>query len=240
MTTKTASPISDIANKVRKLLALANNNANEHERQVAMDAAQKLLDEHNLSMFDCQGEAETISHVEQQRHTDIKLHPFVRNILSAACRLYNTTFYMSSQGTTGNLKHPVLIGTPENIEVTLNVAAWLMDSVTNESKRLFSRQVDRNSFKIGASEVIRSRVIEMLKKPIEQPKNSNRTSLMVVRNALQTANDAYLKKHVPNLTQSRSRATVNSSSGYYAGREYGSNVSLNRQVTGSSTKRISG
>ena len=44
-----------IIERIKKLLALSGNNSNEYEREVAMQAAQELLEKHNLEMTDIEG-----------------------------------------------------------------------------------------------------------------------------------------------------------------------------------------
>jgi hypothetical protein len=227
---------NSIANRVRKLFALANGNANEHERLVAIEAAQRLLDEHNLTMFDVQGEADTVSKVDHKAHTEIKLRPWVRIVMHAACKLYNTTFFMKRNA--GETYHPVVIGTPENITVTLDVATWLIQCITNESKAALSNQTERNSFKLGAAQRLFERVEELMTKPAEPSSGATTTQLTVVRNALHVANTSYLQQLVPNRQQFRSRPTYRSSYGYSAGREFGNSMALNKQVKDKSNKRL--
>ncbi len=230
------SETNSIANRIRKLIALATNNANEHERLVAMEAAQKLLDEHNLSMFDVQGEAERTNNVDHQSLRKIKLQPWVRIVMHAVCKLYNTTFFMRKHA--GESYHPVVVGTPENIAVTLDVATWLIDSITKESKIIFSKQTERNSFKIGAAQRLIERVEELLTTPAETSSGTTSTQVMVVRNALQVANKEYLQQLLPNAQKFRSRPLYRSNIGYSAGREYGDSMPLDKQIPGTANKRL--
>lgn len=217
-----------VANRIRKLIALATGNANEHERLVAMEAAQKLLDEHNLTMFDVQGEVDRASNVDHKALREIKLQPWVRIVMHSVCKLYNTTFFMRKHA--GESYHPVVIGTPENIAVTLDIATWLITSITKESKVSFKMQKERNSFKLGAAQRMFERVEELMTKPAETTGGTTSTQLTVVRNALQVANQEYLKQLIPNARTNRTRPLYSSNTGYSAGREYGNSMPLNRQI----------
>ncbi|MBS1952589.1 MAG: DUF2786 domain-containing protein [Cyanobacteria bacterium SZAS-4] len=219
---------SSVANRIRKLIALATGNANEHERLVAMEAAQKLLDEHNLSMFDIEGEVHRASDVDHKALREIKLQPWVRIIMHCVCKLYNTTFFMRKHA--GESYHPVVIGTPENIEVTLDIATWLITSITKESKITFKMQKERNSFKLGAAQRLFERVEELLTKPAETTSGAKSTQLSVVRNALQVANQEYLQQLLPNARTNRTRPLYSSNAGYSAGREFGNSMSLDKQI----------
>lgn len=219
---------NSVANKIRKLIALATGNANEHERMVAMEAAQKLLDEHNLSMFDVQGEVERASNVDHKAHREIKLQPWVRIVMHSVCKLYNTTFFMRKHA--GEFYHPVVIGTPENIAVTLDIATWLISSITKESKVIFKNQKERNSFKLGAAQRLFERVEELLTKPTETTGGTISTQLTLVRDALHVANQQYLHQLLPNARTNRTRPLYSSNTGYSAGREFGNSMSLDRQI----------
>ncbi len=219
---------NSVANRIRKLIALATGNANEHERLVAMEAAQKLLDEHNLSMFDVQGEVDVASNVDHQALREIKLQPWVRIIMHSVCKLYNTTFFMRKHA--GESYHPVVIGTPENIAVTLDMATWLIASITKESKVVFEKQKERNSFKLGAAQSLFERVEVLLTKSAETTSGASSTQLTVVRNALKVANQEYLQQLLPNARTNRTRPLYSSNTGYSAGREFGNSMSLDKQI----------
>jgi hypothetical protein len=90
---KTNEPVVD---KIRKLLALADGNANcnEHERDVAMRFAMDLLAKHNLTVAQVQGASLDI-HIEEIE-ANFRLDPWIRYVLSAACKLYYTQYYISS------------------------------------------------------------------------------------------------------------------------------------------------
>src|ERR1700729_63455 len=93
-TTKTA-PDTSVIDKIKKLLALADGNQNEHEREVAMQFAMDLLAKHNLTLSQVECDISKLSTIAVDG--DFRLEPWVRLILQAACKLYYTEFYISER-----------------------------------------------------------------------------------------------------------------------------------------------
>ncbi len=118
-----------IIQKVRKLLALADGNKNEHEREVAMKLAMELVSKHNLSMTKVRGQSEQ-NKVCAIEHSFPKTR-WIEHIIDAACALYYTDSYISIR------KTHMFVGTPENIVVSIDVAAWLIASIRYESNKLY-------------------------------------------------------------------------------------------------------
>ena len=73
-----------IIERIKKLFALGSNNPNENEAKSAMRMARKLLDKHNLSMYDLKQEDEVGIKLE-----DYKNVPWVRIVYDSISRLYD-------------------------------------------------------------------------------------------------------------------------------------------------------
>lgn len=214
-----------VAEKIRKLLALAEGNQNEHERNVAMQFAMDLLAKHNLTLVGIKNTACQIK-VEEVA-VDMRLEPWVRVLLSAACKLYYTDYYITSDWDFFNdrpIKYPVFVGTAENINVTIDMAAWLLDSVRLESNRVYRESYERRSFRLGAAHRIRQRAFEMMETEKQANGSSTGTSLMVIRNKLERANEEY--KNKLNLRPSRTRRSYIDKDAYESGKAYGQRVGL--------------
>lgn len=144
---------SNISQRIRKLLALADGNQNEHERDAAMKLALELLAKHNLDLSVVTDASKELSVVEHEAW--LKLEPWIRAILQAACKLYYTRFYMRPifRGYYHDRKewHPTFVGTEENISVTMELASWLINSIRLESNYLFTEPYERRSFRLGAA-----------------------------------------------------------------------------------------
>jgi hypothetical protein len=228
---------NSIVQKIRKLLALAdsNKNSHEHEREVAMQAALDLLAKHNLSMTQVENTALDIR--PEEIHLDIKLDPWIRDILSAACRLYYTDYYMTgTRNWQGRVeRHPVFVGTAENIAVTIDVATWLINSIREESNRLYKDAYERRSFRVGAADRILRRSLEIRTTERQGAATTTGTNLMVLRNQFEQANQKHLStKHFKTF---KPRAIYLDEGAFADGESFGDQVGLSRQVDGG-MKRI--
>lgn len=236
------APDESVIEKIRKLLALAdgNRNQNEHEREVAMQFAMDLLAKHNLSMAHV-SETEFIADINvEEVRGDFKLDPWIRVVLSAACKLYYTDFYISvhrkhyrdyyGEVRARNERTAVFVGTAENIAVTIDVATWLIGSIRKESNRIYKDEFERRSFRLGAAHRVIERAFEMmeLEKRSSAAAAGTGTSLMVLRNQLEKAN----QKHMAKLDLAmgrRTRTTWLDMAAYTDGEAYGDQVRLNQQ-----------
>jgi hypothetical protein len=234
--TANQSADKSIVEKIRKLLALADSskNSHEHEREVAMQAAMDLLAKHNLSMTQVENIALDIR--PEEIHLNIKLDPWIRDILSAACKLYYTDYYMTgNRNWQGRVeRHPVFVGTTENIAVTIDMATWLINSIRLESNRLYKDPYERRSFRVGAADRILRRALE-IRASERQNATTTGTNLMVLRNQFEQANQKHLStKHFQTF---KPRAVYLDESAFADGESFGDQVGLSRQVDGG-MKRI--
>lgn len=231
------SAIESITIKIQKLLALADGNANEHEREMAMKFAMELLAKHNLSLSEVQ--SSTFDVEIQEIFVQLRLDPWVRFILTAACKLYYTDFMMRPVYKNYNRKeyHPVFIGTEENIKVTIEMASWLMNSVRIESNWLFDEAYERRSFRLGASHKIFERAQTLIQEEkaqsascgdvdVDGNRNTAGTSLMVIRNKLEKANADYVAKKSSGTFKSRGSSAAPEA--YDMGQAYGDSVNLGK------------
>jgi len=218
-----------IVEKVRKLLALADGNQNENERKVAMQFAMDLLAKHNLDMVQVTDEKLEIK--IEEIAADFKLDPWIRTVLQAACELYYTEFFISSSWDwllDKQIRFPVFVGTAENIAVTVDMAAWLINSIRKESNLAFKDNFNRRSFRLGAASRVLRRTREMKAAEEVAASSSGGSSLMVLRNQLELANEQYLESL--NLQKFASRRSYLNKTAYDVGVEYGDQLRLNQSA----------
>lgn len=219
-----------VIQKVKKLLALADGNKNEHEREVAMRFAMDLLSKHNLSVAQVQAQLESPEISVCSVEGAFRLERWVKTILDAVCTLYYTDYYITVR------KTAMFVGTAENIAVSINVAEWLIDSVRKESNRRFKDNFQRKSFRLGASWKVLTRAIDLVVEEefAERERtgtSGSGTSLAVVRNQLERANEEFLSQL--NLRQTKIRRVYIDQKSFDSGSNYGESVALGRQ-----TKRL--
>ncbi len=213
--------------KIRKLLALADGNQNENEREVAMQFAMDLLAKHNLTISQVEG-------IEFDRQVgeyagNIRLERWTKHVVSAACTLYYTDFFISDRYDWKGSRRtiPVFVGTEENVTVTMEVAAWLVNSIRAQSNLAFKDPHDRRSFRQGAAR----RILERAEAMVEAEKRqgiSTGTSLMVVRNSLESANQKYIDKL--DLRYTAPRVSYVEREAYAQGLDFGDQVGLERRT----------
>ena len=217
-----------ISQRIRKLLALADGNQNEHERDSAMKLAMDLLSKHNLDLSTVAATSNNIDVTEVA--VFLKLEPWIRSVLHAACKLYYTKFYMRPlyRGYYNDRKewHPTFVGTEENINVTIEVAGWLMNSIRQESNWLFTEQYERRSFRLGAAHKLLERACSLIDAETKNCAQASSTSLMVLRNDLEKANDKHMARK--NLGTFQNRGSYYDGDAYGMGESYGNTVNLGR------------
>lgn len=226
--TASSSPTNTIAQKIRKLLALADGNKNENERNSAMKLALELLSKHNLEMSHVADISEDVDVIEYEAF--LKLDPWIRTIMHAACTLYYTRFIMRPVygGYYSDRKewHPTFVGTAENIDCTMEIASWLVDSIRKESNWLFREAYERRSFRVGAADRILQRATELIAEEKQVCGSTPSNSLMVLRNQLESANQKHMDKK--KLGTFQSRGSYHDRTAYGLGQSYGNNVNLGK------------
>ncbi|MBI5171329.1 MAG: DUF2786 domain-containing protein [Candidatus Melainabacteria bacterium] len=221
-----------VAQKIRKLLALSEGNANEHEREVAMQFALELLNKHNLEMADVQGCLPASEVIEFE--SEIRVEKWVHSVLSSVCMLYNTNYYKTVRKTAR------FVGIAENVAVSIDVARWLVASIRKESNRLYADSYMRRSFRAGAAMRIFMRACELVEteeahdqeRTRKESNPSRCTSLAVMNKNFQEDNEKFMSKL--DLRQTRSRTTYVDGASFDSGSAFAGGVPLGRQ-----TKRIS-
>ncbi|MBU6454800.1 MAG: DUF2786 domain-containing protein [Cyanobacteria bacterium REEB67] len=221
-----------IAQKIIKLLALAEGNKNEHERATAMKLALDLLAKHNLDL-----DALSDNTADPNLTTvsvNLRPEPWIRSILFAVCKLYYTRYYIRtyySQTSYTKKQEPIFVGTEANINVSIEMSGFLIRSIRQESNQLFATPYERRSFRLGAAEAIYMRACAMVAAEKAEAANTplsgqGRNSLIILRNKLEKANDDYM--HGLNLGRFKSRGTYYDGGAYGMGESYGQSVDLGR------------
>lgn len=215
--------------KIKKLLALAEGNANDHEREVAMQFAMDLLAKHNLTLSEIQDI--DLDNQTNEYPINLRMEKWITCLLQGVCTLYYTRFYEEvTRDWYGRRKSfPVLVGTRENVDVTIEVMSWLMNSIRLESNYLYRDPYERRSFRLGAAEKVWDRAEEIIEKEKNNTAHSGTGNLMVLRNKLESANERYMDKL--NLTQVKRRASYIDPDAYSKGTDFGNEIGLDRRST---------
>jgi len=142
-----------ILNKIKKLFALGSNNSNEHEAESAMKMARKLLDKHNLSVYDLKEKDDVGMKIEDNPNM-----PWVRIIYQSIAQLYDVKYIINKQ------EKPAqhwLIGTESNRVTASIVIDFVILEVKNRCVGLGASY--RNAAAHGVSAQVQSIIVERMK-----------------------------------------------------------------------------
>ena len=181
-----------ILDRIRKLFALAGNNPNVHEAESAMKSAKRLLDKHNLSMFD----------VAEKNEVGIKIEdnvnmPWIRTLYQAICLLYDCKYVLDK--TSKPTKH-LIIGTESNRVTASIVIEHLRTAIYNEGYGQGA------GFRNAASQGVWKNVSEIIKKRKEDKSEAVPGTGLVLADISKICmkdNDDWIAKMMGNLSSGR-------------------------------------
>jgi len=250
-----------IAERIRKLLALASNNPSEAEATIALERASALMAEHNLTMAQVDAHGTGDERVEEKHNGAYRQQTWARNIWGSVCDLnFCLYFYVSSQRSRGRwlpekqcyappreVDEHKIIGTRSNVETTKAMVDYLITTIERLARESgLIGQRDLHAFKLGCARRLSVRLDLLRHKRAEEKKPPSASStLPVLRDvyaAHQAANeDTYAKIHGERPRFAAGSALGTSSLGAYErGQRAGSKVSLNTQVGSGRTLALPG
>jgi hypothetical protein len=117
-----------IVAKVRKLLAMAEGNANEHEAAVAATKAQELLEAYNLDMTII-GKATNTFAPRQNQYREGGLYKWQRNLWYAVANLNFCRYWYLKGNTAGSVYQHQVLGSHVNVVGTEVMAQYLEQTI---------------------------------------------------------------------------------------------------------------
>ena len=234
-----------VLDKIRKMLTLAENSeATAGERENAMRMVHRLLAKHNIDM------AEARAHGSKSEDRGILSavyfgRPWARQVSKAIADLFFCE-YLYYPATKGKDTRHCFVGLESNTVTASELSRFLVESIMQEGKRKQREQRAGNiyyrSFATGAAATIRRRVDEMIAKsskegitePTDAPGTSTGTALVLAslyRTEVE-ANKAVIEQAFKKLRSGRNGSSDFDYNGSRDGVEYGSKVSLTRQIEG--------
>ncbi len=228
-----------VLKKVAALLARgdASQNDNEHEREIAMRQAQKLMDEYNISVLEASVGQLGDAARGQEGVWITSANRWKRMVYNCIGRLYGVTVYNDGDSMT------YLVGSEANREVTLSMGEYVIDSIEREAKTHSSKgRKFVNSFKKGAMSGVSMTVSVMIREREKQPESQGKGLVLASFYDQEMANNnQWLADELNIILQNRkSRATTSSYEGMSAGREHGRGISLNSQISSGGGQKLLG
>jgi hypothetical protein len=125
-----------LVRRIRKLLGLSRGDANEHESAAAAAKVHELLAEHNLSMAQIHqdtGSSDTTKRVKTS-HDRSAMYQFQQDLMRSIaktnfCLYFFETTQAESFGKMRKVKRHVLLGSALNMNVSMMLYDYLMDTM---------------------------------------------------------------------------------------------------------------
>ena len=230
---------SKVLKKIAALLARgdAEQNDNEHEREISMRHAQKLMDEYNISVLEASVGQLGDTAREQDGIWIPNASKWKRMVYGALGRLYGVTAYNDGD----NMIY--LVGTEANREVTTSMGEYVIDSIEREAKTHSSKgRKFVGSFKKGAMSGVSASISVLVRERETQPEGEGKGLVLASFYTQEmTRNDQWLADTLNiHLRSSRVKGSASSKEGLQAGHEHGSSISLNNQIASGAGQKLLG
>jgi hypothetical protein len=249
-----------IVDRIKKLLALADNNPSEAEAAIALERASALMAEHNLTMAQVEAHGGGEQRIEASHDGAYRSQTWARSIWGSVARLNFCmySYWHSNRGDVGWYQKPgggiergpprkvdehSVIGTRANVESTKAMVDYLIGAIerlADESEFWLAR--DLHAFKLGCARRLQVRLHLLREKRAKAKRPSVPTTLPVLADvyaAHEKANEElYAKIYGHGSGGSGSYLSTSRHSAYESGQKAGSKINLNAQVGRAGTKAL--
>jgi hypothetical protein len=234
-----------LIDKIKKLLALSKS-SNEHEAALALEKAQALLAEHNLSMDTVMETASPneskVGEIKTQKRYPSR--PWLRMLAGAVAHLYFCkAFFRSEKRGSHKYDRHYFVGTKANS----TVAALMFEYLAATIQRIELEHADRiypddkkrhsafrNAFRLACvdrlSERIAQRIEDSKRGKAQSSVGSNLPALANMYTNLQRQNQKYLDETLGRLNIVTVKGRARSNDGTVYGRKAGDEISLDQQI----------
>ena len=239
-----------VLNRIQKLLKMSTENgASENEAMLAADKAQKLLQEHNLSIADIKddSQAEPIDSEDTEVDRDL-WKGYIRN---ATAKLYFCTTYTTMKLDTHYKRVKVItfVGRKSNRMVATEMCKYFINTIDRLAAEEF-REVPgsrasinkmAHAFKQGAASKLSSRLNDRYNEIVpEYIPQGNPDGLPVLYKNEQMAITKWLEQKGINLRSASSRMSIRDRVAYSRGSEKGDGIGINTQINARTKSRMLG
>lgn len=229
-----------ILDKVKKLLAVANNEAaTEGERDNALRMAHNMLAKHNLAMADLD------EHNKLEGRDEMLLETFQMkwccHVAHNVAKLFFCSYY-SGQKINATKGTHYFVGKESNAVTAMLMTEYIIKSILKECRTRWGHNLapESRSFSLGASAKIAERVRHMLAN-VDTMEGVNAANALIIHDLYRTeadANEAFIKSRGVLLVTKKTKQSSVNSAAYNSGKEFGNGISLNGQVANKSNLRL--
>jgi hypothetical protein len=229
-----------ILDRVRKLLALANDDAaTEGERDNALRMAHNTLMKYELSMEDVDQHQREKEDPRGRFDTEGWNLVWCRQVRGAVARMFFCRYVIGGKINATRGKH-IWIGRASATTTAAYMSDWVIKSLLKEADSRYKHRLtpEGRAFCVGAADKLGERVADILKASQQQVKEAG--SALVVADLARTENEANQNWLNENLRTKKSNITSRrrvDSDAYHGGREFGGSINLNKQVATTATPR---
>jgi len=237
-----------ILNRIQKLLKMSTENgASENEAMLAADKAQKLLQEHNLSIADIKDDSQAEPMDSEDVEVDRDLWKgYIRN---ATAKLYFCTTYTTMKLDTHYKRVKVItfVGRKSNRMVATEMCKYFINTVDRLAAEEF-KEVPGNraainrmahAFKQGAASKLSARLRERYEEIApEYIPQGNPDGLPVLYKNEQKAITTWLEQKGIRLRSAKSRMSIRDRVAYSRGSEKGDGIGINTQINARTKSRM--
>ncbi len=221
--------MGDVREKIRKLLALGEGKANEHEAARAMELASELMMRHGIERDELKGD--DAPRVIEGHRFNVD-YPWYRFLVNAACKLYGTeAIYWRG----GDVLRCNFVGRSENIDAAQDTLAFLILQVEALYKAMLPKGMTkaeradfRKTFKLACASRVYSRAWQIVEDQVSKATKGTAIAIIDHRVQLQNEASAFINRNGP--LPEMKQVTVKEGRGTIAGRSAGDAVDLNRSV----------
>lgn len=218
---------TDKIEKIKKLLAKADTsrNSSEEEAEVAMKMAMDMMNSADISMSDVQAssmddEFGELGHSWLNGGEAKQYFIWKKILIQNLAYFFDCAVINCAEGRKSKLD---LIGRESNRITCEMFYNWLHDRTIKEAKEKYGSQAaKRNSYCLGVAQGIANKIKQI--KPKEENAKVNGWGIVPIDEVNKLMCELY-----PRLTHGKLKTTMSDGSAYAAGREVGSNTSLNHQ-----------
>jgi len=217
---------NNILERLRHLFAMAEHEtSNEHEAAVALEKAQKLLLEHNLSRASIgTGETAKASGIGQVEVMEPNGYPWRKHLLHAIAKNNLCSVVVSDYAKTIHL-----FGNQDNVRSVLEMYYWIAEQLirlSGPAHKAYKREGGHEATRTFNTGFFRGAIVTLntrLRKPLEEFTQGVGSALVLVNtNALSVA----VGKIFPHTGKTRGK--VRMGDGFFSGTQAGHNVTLGR------------
>lgn len=240
MTESSDNEMRRILSKVRKMMALANDAAaSEGERENALRMTHAILAKHNLTMAEAEASGASEEVIRGGANFVEKDQPWACNVSYHIAGLFYCSYFKRRTQAKGRSSH-CFVGRQANTVTASMMAHFVIKSIMSEANKKWKLQANPGpwwtSFCKGAADRIGQRCKELREAAEAQERGAKvpGTALVLAKfSATEALANQQFIADVMGIELKTKKVRVKAAGkGYADGVRFGSNVSLNRQVSG--------